>query len=98
MASGKFAAARDILLGLAAARPDDLPSRRNLVAAHLRLGDYAAAEPLARDLAERAAGDDRAPALFFLAYALWGCGRTADCRMVVDSYVEALREAGPRPR
>lgn len=90
METGKFAAARDLLLGLAQSCPGDVFARRNLVQAHLRLGEYAAAEPLARELAAAAGGDDMAPALFFHAHALWGCGRLDECRAVVGRYAERL--------
>ena len=90
MGAGKFVAAKDLLRGMLAAAPDDAGVRRGLVRAHLGLGEYAAAEPPARTLAERETGDDRLPALFFHAHALWGCGRTEECRAVVERYA-ALR-------
>ena len=88
--SGKYAAARDLLRGVLAAAPDDQATRRGLVHALLRLGEYAEAEPEARALAERETGPDRATALFFHAHALWGCGRTAESRAVVEQYAALL--------
>jgi len=90
MGAGKFAAARDLLRGMLAAAPDDAGVRRNLVRAHLGLGEYVEAEPVARMLAGQEAGDDRLPALFFHAHALWGSGRTEECRAVIERYA-ALR-------
>ncbi|MCL2000313.1 MAG: tetratricopeptide repeat protein [Planctomycetes bacterium] len=92
LGSGKFAMARDILRGMLETAPDDAGTRRNLVRAHLGLGEYAEAEPAARVLAEQEAGDDRLPALFFHAHALWGCGRTVESRAVVDRYAALLHE------
>jgi Flp pilus assembly protein TadD len=90
MNAGRFAAARDLLAGLAETDAEDVFVQRNLVQAHLRLGDYEAAEPPARRLAEKTDGADEAPALFFHAYALWGCGRQDECRGVVAKYAESL--------
>ena len=98
LGSGKYAAARDLLRGVAEAAPDDARARRNLVHALLCLGEYAEAEPEARALASREAGGDMAVALFFHAHALWGCGRTVESRAVVDRYAELLAEDKGSPR
>ena len=88
--SGKYGAARDLLRGLLEAAPDNLSVRRSLVHAHLGLGEYAEAEPVARALTERESGENLPPALFFHAHALWGCGRTEECRAVVERYAALL--------
>jgi thioredoxin-like negative regulator of GroEL len=95
--AGRFEAARDVLAGLIAADPGDLFARRNLVRVRLALGDYAAAEPEARMLAERASGPDRAPARFFHANALWGAGRIDECRREVELYARELAALGGAP-
>lgn len=87
---GRFRAARDLLAGLAEADGDDPFVVRNLARTLLHLGEYVAAEPLARKAAERAVGRERAPALFFLAYALWGCGRREECGAAVEQYARCL--------
>ncbi len=89
---GRFAAARDLLRGLAAEEggADDPFVTRNLTRTLLHLGEYGAAEPLARREAERARGADKAPALFFLAYALWGLNRQEECRETVEQYAASL--------
>jgi thioredoxin-like negative regulator of GroEL len=93
MNTGRFAQARDLLAGLSHSLPDDAFALRNLVCARLHLGEYAEAEPLAARLAAGAEGKDRAPALFFHAHALWGCGRTDECRAVVDNYIGELQKS-----
>lgn len=90
--AGRFAAAGDLLNGLIEIDPDDAFARRNLVLVRLRLGDYAGALPLARRLAEEADGTERAPALFFHAYALWGMGREAERQAEVERYAACLNE------
>lgn len=88
--AGRFAAARDLLLGLLAERPDDSFARRNLVHAHLGLGEYTAAEPLARELTGSETGPARAAAFFYHAHALWGLGRLEECRAAVERYAACL--------
>lgn len=90
MDTGRFAAARDLLAGLAEAAPEDVFVARNLVRALLHLGEYEAAEQPARRLAARAEGREKAPALFFHAYALWGCNRREECAKVVNEYAQCL--------
>lgn len=92
--AGKFAQARDLLLGVVEAAPEDVFARRNLLLARLRLGEFDEALPLARTLARTALNTDRVPALFFQAYALWGMGRREECREVVDRYAACLKEVG----
>lgn len=93
---GKNEEARDILQGVVAADPKDFRSRRLLVSVLLASGDYAGAEPHAALLAETTGGRDRAPALFFLAHAMWGMGNLNGCRRAVDDYVAAM-ERDPLP-
>ncbi len=91
--AGKYAEARTLLAGLAAVDGGDNFTRRNLVLAMLRLGEYADAEPLAHSLAAEAGGDDLPVALFFLAHAQWGSGKTAAARQTVERYRQALQAA-----
>ncbi len=98
LGAGRYAAARDLLLGVAAADPDDTGALRALARARLMLGEYAEAEPVARGLAERETGRDRICALFFHAHALWGCGREAECRRVVERYAALRAESVSGPK
>ncbi len=88
--SGRNAEARTMLSGLVAAGEDNALVRRNLAVALLRQGEYAEAEPLASGLVKEARGAELAPALFFLAHALWGCGRVEESRQIVARYREAM--------
>ncbi|MCC8191019.1 MAG: hypothetical protein LIP77_10375 [Planctomycetes bacterium] len=90
LGAGQPAAAATVLRGLAASGTADIRVTRLLVAALLEAGSYVEAEPAARELATQATGGDLAPALFFHAHALWGCGRTEECRRVVDRFAAAL--------
>lgn len=94
MGVGKYQRARDLLIGLAEAAPGDGWVERNLVLCRLRIGEYEEALPLATQLAEKAKGWDRIPALFFHAHALWCCGRLEECRRTVDDYARELVKQG----
>lgn|GEM_PF-2872294 len=96
--TGKYRRARELLAGLVKAAPGDAWIERNLVLSLLRLGEFEDALPAAAGLAGRASGADRIPALFFHAYALWGCGRTEESRRVVEEYSRELsrRRGGDR--
>ncbi len=88
--TGKYRRARELLSGLAESAPDDEWINRNLVFSLVRLGEFEAALPVAARLAGKAAAGDRAPALFFHAYALWGSGKTGESRRVVEEYSREL--------
>lgn len=88
--SEKYQLARDLLQGLLELRPDDQKVRRNLVHTQLALKDYAGAEPLARGLVAESGGEDKVPALFFHAHALWGLDKLAESRSEVELYAKEL--------
>lgn len=89
---GKSGPAAELLRGLFAAGGGDVRVRRLLTRALVEAGDYAAAEPFARELAETAKRDERAPATFFYAYALWGNGKREECRRQIERYAAALAD------
>lgn len=89
---GKHVEAADILRAVVKADPGDYRARRCLVSAALAAGDYKGAEPHAVFLVETTRGEERIPALFFLAHAMWGMGNAQACRRAVEQYKAALAE------
>lgn len=94
--TGKYLRASDLLSGLARQVPGDAWIERNLVLSLVRLGKFEDALPVARVLAGKAADGDKVPALFFHAYALWGCGKTEESRRVVEEYSRELARCDGR--